>query len=147
MIKRKSNVNVLFWICTTCLLTLTGCGTTMEAVMAKCDVTAKYNTYSTCVKKTYAAEGASPEDHSVRAFFAHIDAIAEAYQAEKITDAQAKAQTFDAYSKTIQVSNDRVAASIRRSLNSQSTTPIDIQSTMPKTMNTNCTRIGNIVGC
>lgn len=57
MIKRQSNVNVLLWICITCLLTLTGCGTTMEAVMAKCDMTAKYDTYSTCVKKTYAAEG------------------------------------------------------------------------------------------
>ena len=115
--------------------------------MAKCDLTARYDTYSACVKKTYMTEGVSPDDHSVRAFFAHLDAIAEAYRAEKITDAQAKAQTFDAYSKTIEVSNERAAASFRRSLNSQTTTPIDIQSTMPKPMNTLCTRIGNSVAC
>lgn len=147
MRKQQSSVNSLLGIFAIGLLTLAGCGTTMEAVMAKCDTNANYDSYSTCVKRTYITEGVSPDDHSVRAFFAHIDAITEAYRAGKITDAQAKSQTFDAYSKTIQESNDRVAKSIRQSLNSQSTTPIDIQSTMPKPMNPFCTRIGSSAGC
>lgn len=147
MCKQQTNMNILVLLSSIGLLTLVGCGTTMESVMAKCDINTKYDTYSACVKTTYIAEGVSPKEHDVRAFFAHIDAITEAYKAEKITDAQAKSQTFDAYSKTIQASNDRVAASISRSMNSQSTTPIDVQSTMPKPMNTNCTRIGGIVGC
>lgn len=127
-----------------CILTLSGCGTTMESVMAKCDTNSKYDTYAACVKTTYMSEGVSPSDHSVRAFFAHIDAITEAYKSEKITDVQAKSQTYDAYSKTIQMSNDRIAESYRRSMNSQSTKPIDIQSTMPKPI---CTRIGNSISC
>ncbi len=147
MSKQQTNMNILVRLSAIGVLTLAGCGTTMESVMAKCDNNTKYDTYAACVKTTYMAEGVSPDDHSVRGFFAHIDAIAEAYRAEKITDAQAKSQTFDAYSKTIQVSNDRAAASISRSMNSRSTTPIDVQSTMPKPTNTNCTRIGGIVGC
>ena len=119
----------------------------MEAVMAKCDMNTKYDAYSACVKSNYLSEGASPSDHSVRAFFAHVDAITEAYRDNKISDAQAKAQTYDAYSKTIQMSKERTAEIIRRSMNSPSTQPIDIQSTMPRPMNTNCTRIGNSINC
>ena len=86
---------------------LTGCGAMMKNVMRNCDNVQPFNAYSQCIKTTYSRIGNTPNSAAVRAFYSNLDMITEAYLARQITDAQARAFTWDAYLKTIQASNDR----------------------------------------
>jgi hypothetical protein len=68
------------------LFLLFGCATTfsMDEVMSQCDTGQSFDAYAFCVKSTYESEGNTPNASSVRAFYAHLEAINEAYRNKKI---------------------------------------------------------------
>ena len=103
------NLKVYFFILTS--ICLSSCGTLMKDVMISCDRGQEFDSYSYCIKDKYSKEGRQPNDQIVRAFYAHLDAITEAYQTKKITNAQAKSYAYDAFMKTIQADNNANAAS------------------------------------
>ncbi len=109
------NVLIISW-----LIFLFGCATTfsMDEVMSQCETRQSFDAYAYCVKSTYDSEGNMPNASSVRAFYAHLEAINEAYRNKKITDAQAKSFAYDAYRRTIKADNDRTDSSTSTALDS-----------------------------
>ena len=89
------------------VLMLAGCGTMMKNVMKDCDRGQRFDVYVSCVKSTYSTKGRRPNSTEVRAFYANLDMISEAYKDGKISDAQAKSMAWDSYMRNIQASNDR----------------------------------------
>ena len=86
---------------------ISGCGTQMKTVMRDCDRGQNFAQYSSCIKASYNAGGVDPNHSSVRAFYANLDAITESYNKKQMTDAQAKSEAYNAFSRTVQSSNDR----------------------------------------
>jgi hypothetical protein len=84
-----------------------GCGTPMKQVMQDCDQGQDFVQYSYCIRGKYDSEGRHPNSSAVRAFYANLDAITESYNKKQISNAQAKAMTYNAFMNTIQADNDR----------------------------------------
>ncbi len=82
-----------------------GSGTTMSDVMRECDQGQSYQSYANCIRRTYDARGNKPNDGTVRAFYAGMDAIREANYRGAISDIQAKSATYDLWRRTIDASN------------------------------------------
>ena len=105
------NHNIKKIILLTSIFVVSGCiGMPMKNVMRDCDVGQSFSQYSFCIKRTYDREGNSPNSSSVRAFYANLAAIKESYNKKELTDAQAKSETYNAFLRTIQASNDRNAS-------------------------------------
>ena len=89
-----------------CLI-VAGCTLPMTKVIDACnDPTASFPVVSQCIQQTYAKKGNTPNANSVKAFYAELAVINEAYQAKKITDAQARASLYRAYSDTVGADNN-----------------------------------------
>jgi hypothetical protein len=86
-------------------LALTGCGTPMASIMASCDQL-PFPAYAECVKARYTSEGRAPGAPSVRALYAHLDALSEAVTAGQMTQAQAKSFAHRAYMETVEAQNN-----------------------------------------
>ena len=105
------NHNIKKIILLTTIFVVSGCtGMPMKNVMRDCDVGQSFSQYSFCIKRTYDREGNSPNSSSVRAFYANLATIKESYNKKELTDAQAKSETYNAFLRTIQASNDRNAS-------------------------------------
>ena len=126
---------------------LTSCGTMMKDVIANCDREQDYDNFMYCIKSTYYKEGRNPDSSDVRAFYANLDAIAEAYRAKKITDAQAKVYAYDAFNKTIQAGNDRSDAASANYLNALGAMQQKQQQQIRTPVQTNCYRNGAYTNC
>jgi len=110
----------------------------MKDVMRECDRGQQFDAYAYCIKSTYNAKGNTPNNTAVRAFYANLDMIAEAYRTRRISDAQAKSLAWDSYLKTIQASNDRKDAIFWNQMNMmQQQQPIQTQ----------CIRQGIVTTC
>ena len=101
MIKHLLKITGIFGF----VLLSVGSGTTMSNVMQACDRGQSYQYYATCIRQTYDAKGNQPNDGTVRAFYAGLDAIREANARGAITDIQAKSATYDLWRRTIDASN------------------------------------------
>ena len=78
----------------------------MEKVIDTCNSQdAPFPQVSKCIKDTYAKKGNTPNANSVKAFYAELAVIDEAYQAKKMTEVQAKASLYRAYSDTVGADN------------------------------------------
>jgi hypothetical protein len=98
-------------------LLLSSCGTQMATVMQQCDTgnnTANFSNYSYCIKQTYSTRGSKPNSPEVRALYAYLDQIDEAYRAKQMTNAQARAAAQTAFLNTVQASNNRNQATFCR---------------------------------
>ena len=92
----------------TLLLCLCACAITlpMEKVIDVCNSKdASFPQVSQCIKDMYAQKGNTPNANSVKAFYAELAVITEDYQAKKITNTQAKASLYRAYSDTVGADN------------------------------------------
>lgn len=131
-------------------LLLTGCGTLMKDVMASCDSGQPFDKYASCIKTTYTRDGARPNATSVKTFLAGLDAIAEAYNQKVITDAQARAFTYEQYNRTIEAT-DGADSNFYRAMNALGAMGNVPQGTVMPAQNTitqtRCTRVGNGMNC
>lgn len=116
-------------------LSLTGCGSMMHRVMTACDVYPDFNDYAACIKETYSSEGRRPNSPTVKAFYARLNAIGEAYSFDRVTEAQARSLAHQAYMETVEAGNERIrsrAATINAANLSKMQT---------------CTQTGNTITC
>ena len=80
----------------------------MTKVIDACnDPSAPFPAVSQCIQQTYAKKGNTPNANAVKAFYAELAVITEDYQAKKITDAQARASLYRAYTDTVGADNAR----------------------------------------
>jgi len=130
-------------------LLLASCGTMMKDVMVSCDREQDFDNFTYCIKSRYNKEGRNPNNSTVRAFYANLDAITEAYRAKKITDAQAKSYAYDAFNKTIQAGNDRADAASANYLNALGAMQQQQQQQQQirTPVQTNCYRNGAYTNC
>jgi len=133
-------------------LSVAGCGTMMQDVIAGCDREQEFGRFTNCIKNQYSKEGRDPNHSTVRAFYANVDVIEEAYRAKKITNAQAKSNVYDAFNKTIQAGNDREAAASANYFNAlgamqQQQQQQQRQQQIRTPTQTNCYRNGQYVNC
>jgi hypothetical protein len=128
-------------------LTLTGCGTTMQTVMERCDIGSAFDTYASCIKQTYAKDGRRPNSASVRAFYASLDSLAELHAEKRLSSAQAKAAAYQAFLNTVQADNDRSNAAFANSMNALANMPQGTVQAAPPSIQTRCVRFGNAVNC
>ena len=85
---------------------LAGCTLPMTKVIDACNnPTAPFPAVSQCIQQTYAKKGNTPNANAVKAFYAELAVITEDYQAKKITDAQARASLYRAYTDTVGADN------------------------------------------
>ena len=87
---------------------LAGCATTlpMEKVIDVCNSQdAPFPQVSQCIKDMYAQKGNTPNANSVKAVYAELAVISEDYQTRKITNTQARANLYRAYSDTVGADN------------------------------------------
>ena len=125
------------------ILLITSCGALMQDVMRSCDRGQNFDSYAYCIKATYSQSGNRPNANSVRAFYANLDMISEAYRGKRVSDAQAKSMAYDSFLRTVQADNDRSDAVLMNQLNyinqqnQQTRTPIQ----------TNCVRNGQNINC
>ena len=87
---------------------LTGCASTfpMTKVIDACNSqNALFKDVAWCIRETYSRSGNTPNANSVKAFYAELDVINELLANKRITEAQAKAGLYRAYSKTIGAAN------------------------------------------
>ena len=129
------------------ILLLTSCGTMMKDIMASCDREQDFDNFTYCIKNTYYKQGRNPNHSDVRAFYANLDAIGEAYRAKKITDAQAKVYAYDAFNKTIQAGNNRADAASANYLNALGALQQQQQQQIRTPVQTNCFRNGAYTNC
>lgn len=116
-------------------LFLSSCGSMMHSVMTSCEVHADFNDYASCIKGTYHTEGRRPNSATVKAFYARLNEIDEAYSYQQLTDAQARSLAHQAYMETVEAGNERIrsrAATINAANLSKMQT---------------CTKTGNTVTC
>jgi hypothetical protein len=86
--------------------TLAGCTLPMTKVIETCNnANAPFPEVSQCIQQTYAKNGNHPNATSVKSFYAELAVITEDYQSKKITDAQARAKLYRAYSNTVDADN------------------------------------------
>lgn len=126
---KKINITIPF------SLLLTGCGSMMHSVMTSCETHADFNDYASCIKKTYETEGRRPNSATVKAFYARLNEIDEAYSYQQLTDAQARSLAHQVYMETVEAGNERIrsrAATINAANLSKMQT---------------CTKSGNTVTC
>jgi hypothetical protein len=121
----------------------------MKDVLRECDRGQNFDSYAYCIKSTYNKNGNNPNHAAVRAFYANLDMISEAYSAKKITDAQAKSYAYDSFMRTIQASNDRDDAVFMNQMNA-----MQQQQLLQEQLNqrrvpvqTNCVRNGAHTNC
>ena len=125
----------------------------MSTVMNECEATYKvdFDQYANCIKLRYAAEGTTPDAVSVRAFISNLDALNEMYTNKQITNAQAKAQAYDYYLKTIHAQNERNTAILLNQFNNlqqQQLLQQSIQQQQIRTpVQTTCFKNGQYVNC
>jgi hypothetical protein len=87
-------------------LLMVGCTLPMTKVIDACnDPSAPFPAVSQCIQQTYAKKGNTPNANVVKAFYAELAVITEDYQAKRITDAQARANLYRAYTNTIDADN------------------------------------------
>jgi hypothetical protein len=83
-----------------------GCTLPMTKVIETCNnPNAPFPEVSQCIQQTYAKKGNHPNATSVKSFYAELAVITEDYQSKKITDAQARANLYRAYSNTVDADN------------------------------------------
>ena len=82
----------------------------MQDVIASCDDIRDFNGYVNCIKDKYSSEGRDPSHITVRAFYAKLDEISEAFNSNKISNARAKNLSYDAYMNTIEAGYAREKA-------------------------------------
>ena len=141
----KKNLKILFALLAT--LSLAGCGTMMKDVLTGCDRGQEFGGFVYCIKDKYSKEGRDPNHSTVRAFYANLDAIDEAYRDKKITNAQAKSYAYDAFNKTIQAGNDRSDAASANYLNALGAMQQQQQQQIRTPVQTNCFRNGAYTNC
>jgi hypothetical protein len=141
MIKKLKTLFVFF-----AMLSLAGCGTMMKDVLSSCDQVQEFGGFVYCVKNKYNNEGRDPNHANVRAFYANLDVIEEAYRAKKITNAQAKSYAYDAFNKTIQAGNDRADAASANYFNALGAMQQQ-QQQIRTPVQTNCYRNGAYTNC
>jgi len=146
------------------LLALSACETAptgpvrknMQVVMNECDQGQSFDSYVYCVKSTYQSQGTMPNSSAVRAFYANLDAVNEAFLNKTITQVQAKKLTYDAYMSTVHADNVRnQAASDAAFMNSlavmQRQQQIQLQQQQQQQIKTpiqtNCYRNGSYTNC
>jgi hypothetical protein len=124
-------------------LLLMSCGTLMQDVMRSCDRGQNFDVYAYCIKATYSQSGNRPNSSSVRAFYANLDMISEAYREKRVSDAQAKSMAYDSFMRTVQAENDRKDVVLMNQLNY-----LNQQNQQPRTpIQTNCVRNGQYTNC
>jgi len=135
-------------------LLLTACETTsgskqMKTVMNECDTGQSFDIYVSCIKNTYQTEGTRPDAPSIRAFYANLDMINEAFANSKITKVQAKSLAYDAYMKTVHADNQRNDAMSEALMMNGLTMMQQQQQQQPIRMpvQTNCVSNGNNTNC
>ena len=87
---------------------LCACATTlpMEKVIDDCNSQdMPYPKVYKCIKDTYSKKGNTPNANSVKAFYSELAVIDEDYRTKKISEVQAKANLYRAYSDTIDAYN------------------------------------------
>jgi hypothetical protein len=132
---------------------IAGCGTMMQDVIAGCDSVQEFGSFKNCIKNQYSKEGREPNHPAVRAFYAHLDVIEEAYRAKKITNAQARSDAYVAFNKTVQAANDRESAASANYFNAlgamqqQQQQQQQRQQQIRMPTQTSCYRNGQYVNC
>ena len=87
---------------------LVGCATKypMASVIDACNTSnTSFAEVYQCIYLTYTKHGRSPNATAVKAFYAEMAAINEAVNSRKISQVQAKAAMYRAYSKTVDADN------------------------------------------
>ena len=106
----KTLLTITFAFMLALLLSSCVTGTQMSTVMQQCDIgnnTANFSYYSSCIKQTYSTRGSQPNAPTVRALYAYLDQIDEAYRLKQMTNFQARAAAQTAFLNTVQASNNR----------------------------------------
>lgn len=128
------------------IVMLAGCGTMMKNVMRECDRGQRFDVYVSCIKTTYSRKGSKPNATEVRAFYANLDMLNEAYKNGRISDAQAKSMAWDSFMRTIQASNDRDDAAAMYMMNSIQQQQ-QLQQQNQRQYQTQCYQSGNYTNC
>lgn len=103
---RIVNVGVIAFVCSILMACVSGIP--MSRAMSQCDSVQKFSDYASCIRSTYDKQGRYPNDAVIKAFYANLDEINEAFKNGKLTEAQARSAAYNAYLKTVDASNKQI---------------------------------------